>query len=217
MSISTKFNVLRGAMLAAAILLPAAARAASPAETFVETNVNKGLQILNTSAPKEQRLTQFRAFLLNLSDLRRTALFTLGPAKNTASPADVAAFQDAFRDYAFAVYETEFSKYSGQTLRVTGSVAHAPNDALVTTKLIDPHAAPGQAPLEVDFRVLGPEGHMFVGDIVVENLDLAITEQDQFQSFLAQHNNDVKALTADLKQRAANVRATGSVSGGSAQ
>jgi hypothetical protein len=44
-------------------------------------------------------------------------------------------------------------------------------------------------------------------------MDLAITEQDQFTSFLQEHNNDVKALTADLKSRAANVRASGQVGG----
>ena len=208
-------NGLRLAVLTAALALSApAAQAATPAESFVQSNVTKGLAILgNDSTPKEQKLTQFRSFLLGLTDLKRIAAYTLGPVKNSASPADLAAFEDAFRDYAFAVYETEFSKYSGQTLRVTGSVAHGENDWLVTTQLIDPHAQSGQEPIEVDFRVFSNGGHFSVGDITVLGMDLAITEQDQFTSFLSQHNNDVKALTADLKQRAANVRANGSISG----
>ena len=44
---------------------------------------------------------------------------------------------------------------------------------------------------------------------VVAGLDLAITEQEDFNSFLAQHNNDIRALTANLRQRADRVRATG--------
>jgi ABC-type transporter MlaC component len=47
----------------------------------------------------------------------------------------------------------------------------------------------------------------------VLGLDLAITEQDDFSSFLAQNNNSVKALTANLKERAARVRAGGNLSG----
>ena len=215
---STNFmrSRLRGLVIAVAtaLLLPCvSAQAASPAETFVQDNVQRGLAILsNNSLSQDQKLTQFRGFLLGLTDLNRTAVYTLGPVKNMTSPADMAAFKVAFQDYAFAVYETEFSKYSGQTLRVTGSVPHGPNDWLVITQLIDPHAESGQQPIEVDFRVFGSSGHFTVGDIIVLGLDLAITEQDEFQSFLSEHRDDVKALTSDLKQRAANVRSSGSIS-----
>jgi phospholipid transport system substrate-binding protein len=194
----------------AAAFATAPAQAATPAEAFVQSNVQRGLQILNNrSEPAAQRSTQFRAFLLTLTDLRRIALYTLGPAKRTATPAEQDAFTEAFKDFAFAVYETEFSKYSGQTLKVTGSIQRSNGDYLVTTVLIDPNGPRNQDPIEVDFRVFGTEGHFFVADITVAGLDLAITEQDQFSSYLAQHGNDVKSLTADLHQRAEKVRATG--------
>jgi phospholipid transport system substrate-binding protein len=196
-----------------AIALPAtAARAATPAEEFVQTNVQKGLTILNSGASPEQKREEFRGFLLKLTDLKRIADFTLGPVKNATSPADLAAFEDSFREYAFAVYESEFTKYSGQTLKVTGSVERKAGDYLVSTVLIDPNKK-GQEPIQVDFRIFGTPGHFTVGDIIVLGLDLAITEQDDFSSFLAQNNNSVKALTAELKQRAARVRAGGDLTG----
>lgn len=214
---ATRFNgALRLAAVAAlmAFSLPfASAQAAPPAEEFVQTNIERGLQILNSNVSQEQKREEFRNFLLQLTDLKRIADYTLGPARNTTSPAERAAFEDAFRDYAFAVYESEFTKYSGQTLKVTGSIERKPDDHLVTTVLIDPHAKNGQEPIQVDFRVFGTPGHFTVGDIVVLGLDLAITEQDDFTSYLAEHNNDVKALTANLRQRAANVRAGGALSG----
>jgi phospholipid transport system substrate-binding protein len=192
----------------------AQAQSAPAAENFVQSNVERGLAILNNKGlPQQQRSAQFRTFLLALTDLRRIALYTLGPARRTAAPADQESFVNAFRDYAFAVYEQEFQKYSGQTLKVTGSIQRANGDYLVTTQLIDPNAPRNQEPIEVDFRVFGTDGHFSVADITVVGLDLAITEQDDFTSFLAQHNNDVKALTANLKQRADRVRATGSLTG----
>src|SRR5690242_5960207 len=169
------------AALVIALATPfAAARAASPAEDFVQTNVERGLQILNSNASKAQKREQFRGFLLELTDLKRIADYTLGPAKNSTSPADLAAFEEAFREYAFAVYESEFAKYSGQTLKVTGSVERKADEHLVTTVLIDPHAKNNQEPIQVDFRIFGTPGHFTVGDIVVLGLDLAITEQDDF-------------------------------------
>jgi len=196
-----------------AIALPiAAARAASPAEEFVQTNVQRGLTILNAGGSSQQKRDEFRNFLLKLTDLKRIADYTLGPAKNSASPAELAAFEDAFREYAFAVYESEFQKYSGQTLKVTGSVERKAGDYLVTTVLVDPNKN-GHDPIQVDFRILGTPGHFTVGDIIVLGLDLAITEQDDFSAFLAQNDNSVKALTAELKQRAAKVRAGGDLTG----
>jgi phospholipid transport system substrate-binding protein len=188
------------------------ANASPAAEAFVQRNVDHGLQVLNNpSLSKEQRQAQFRNFLLTLTDLRRIALYTLGPARRSTTPAEQDTFIEAFRDYAFAVYGAEFSKYSGQSLRVTGSIERAPGDELVRTVLVDPRAAQGQEPIEVDFRVYGSGGKLNVVDIVVAGLDLAITEQDDFSSFLAQHNNDVRALITNLRQRAERVRTTGQI------
>ena len=209
-------GALRLLALAAVVALAmpfATARAATPAEEFVQNNVQKGLTILNGNGSKEQKREEFRNFLLKLTDLKRIADYTLGPVKNSTSPADLAAFEDAFREYAFAVYESEFQKYSGQTLKVTGSIQRKADDYLVTTVLIDPHAPKSSDPITVDFRIFGTPGHFTVGDITVLGLDLAITEQDDFTSFLSQNNNSVKALTANLKERAARVRAGGSLSG----
>lgn len=200
------------AAIAVSIVGSAPGQASPAAEAFIQNNVQHGLQILNNpSLSKEQRQAQFRDFLLGLTDLRRIALYTLGPARRTATPAQQDAFVDAFRNYAFAVYGAEFSKYTGQTLRVTGSMERAPGDELVRTKLTDPRARAGQEPIEVDFRVYGSGGHYSIVDIVIAGLDLAITEQDDFSAFLAQHNNDLRALIANLQQRTARVRATGQI------
>ncbi|HUJ48172.1 MAG TPA: ABC transporter substrate-binding protein [Rhizomicrobium sp.] len=214
MQSSSLFSVgAKAAAVAVALFVLSQPVAASPAaEQFVQTNVQRGLEILNNQAlSKDQRQSQFRAFLTTLTDLRRIALYTLGPARRTATPAEQNEFVDAFRDYAFAVYGAEFAKYSGQSLKVTGSLERAPGDELVRTILVDPHAPRGQEPIEVDFRVYDTNGKYAVVDIVVAGLDLAITEQDDFSSFLAQHNNNVKALSQNLRQRAAHVRETGQI------
>ena len=58
----------------------APALAATPAEAYVQQNVQKGLTILNNhSISDSQRRSQFRDFLTGLTDIRRIAVFTLGP------------------------------------------------------------------------------------------------------------------------------------------
>ena len=192
--------------VAFALAIPQA-RAASPAENFVSVNVQKGLALLNnhglTQADKQ---AQFRDFLTSLTDMRRIALFTLGPARRTASPTDINEFVDAFHEFAVAVYESRLSLYSGQTLRVMNSTARAPGDYIVSTRITDPNAQSAQQPLQVDFRVEDENGKFVVIDVSVLGIWLAIEERDQFTAFLDQNNGSVPALVSHLRQLTLQMR-----------
>ena len=125
--------------------------------------------------------------------MKRIADFTLGQYRRGASPADLAAFDAAFQNYAVAVYQSYFAKYAGQTLKVTGSQARAPDDFIVATQLIDPNDHSGQQPLEVDFRVRTDTGKPVVVDFSVAGIWLALEERDQFTAFLGQNNGNIHA------------------------
>jgi len=191
----------------ALVMGAAAAQAATPAESFVSANIDRGLQILNNkSGSAAQRTSQFQSFLETLTDLPRIGKFTLGNARRTASEADVAAFDAAFKSYAQAVYQSRLAQYTGQTLKVTGSTERNPGDFIVKTMLVDP-AQSNQQPLEVDFRVLSDKGRMVVVDVSIAGVWLAIEERDQFSAFLSQHNNSIPALVTHLNQLTTQLRA----------
>lgn len=209
------FSILRARNLAAAwiVLLVAmlgasAATAATPAEQFVQQNVQRGLSILNNhSIPDAERRSQFRDFLTGLTDIRRIAEFTLGSARRTATPDQVEGFVNAFRDYAVSVYETRLTQYSGQSLKVTGSVERAPGDFVVDTVLVDPNGkTSGQEPIQVDFRVVSSNGKFVVIDASIAGVWLALEEREQFTAFLQQNNGNVAALSAHLEDLAAQLR-----------
>ena len=111
---STPFSPARRSVLTAALavlFLAMPALAQNSAESFVSGSIQKGLALLNNKAlaPAAKR-DQFEDFLLDLTDLKRIADFTLGVYRRSASPADVAAFQTAFLNYAVSVYQFYFSK-----------------------------------------------------------------------------------------------------------
>ena len=180
------------------------ARAATPAEAFISENIQKGLQILSIRGP--QRASQFETFLDGLTDISRIGRFTLGAARRTASPADIAAFDAAFKDYAIAAYQSRLSAYSGQTLKVTGSTQNQPGDFTVMTVTIDPHADKSQQPLTVGFRVVSEQGRMVVVDVSVAGVWLSIEERDQFSAFLSQHNASIPALVTHLNTLTAQLK-----------
>jgi phospholipid transport system substrate-binding protein len=190
------------------------AQAATPAESFIQENAQKGLTILkDASLSRDAKHAQFQSFLESLIDIHRIALFTLGPAAKSAPPADVDAFAEAFRSYAAAVYQEQFAHYSGETLKVTGSVERAPGDFVVRTAVLEPNGSLSANAPEVEFRVSNTGGTLQVIDASVMGIWLSLQQRDQFTAFLARHNNDVKALTADLLVRAGNIRNGGSPSG----
>jgi phospholipid transport system substrate-binding protein len=194
---------------------PAMAQASqglAAAENYVSANVQRGLTILNNhSLPDAQRRDQFRDFLTNLTDIRRIAVFTLGTARRTASPAETEAFVSAFQNYAVAVYESRLKAYAGQTLKVTGGHERGPGDYVVQTILVDPTGRTEQQgePIEVDFRVDTGNGHLVVIDVAIAGVWLAIEERDQFTAFLQENNGSLGGLSSHLNALAARLRGAG--------
>jgi phospholipid transport system substrate-binding protein len=200
--------VLALAVLAAAPLLMARpAAAANAAESFVNDNIQKGLSILkDKKLTTVQRRDQFEALLLNLVDVRRIALFTLGQYRRTAPQADIDAFVAAFKNYATAAYQSYFSKYTDQTLKVTGSTERSPTDFVVQSVLIDPGSS--QPPAEVAFRVRTDTGKPQLVDVSYQGIWLSLEQRDQFVAFLGQNNGNVRTLIAHLSDLAANLGKT---------
>jgi phospholipid transport system substrate-binding protein len=207
----TRKTVFAAFMLAAAGifslgLATAPALAATPAEQYIADNVQRGMAVLNdTAIGKDQRKTEFQGFLLGLTDIQAIGRYTLGQFRRSASPDDLAAFDTAFKDYALAVYQSYFAKYSGQSLKVTGSYALGTEETVVKSVTVDPKK-PSAKPYVVDFRVKSAAGRMVVVDFSVEGVWIRELERNDFTSYLGQHGGDVKALTVMLKQKAAQTK-----------
>lgn len=184
--------------LAITVLAPAA-EASTQGEQFIANNVQKGLSILNDRSLSEaQRREQFSHFLLTLTDMKRIALYTLGQYRRGASQADLDQFSSAFQDYAVAVYQSYFARYSGQTLKVIGSApGSSSTNEVVRTVLMDPNDRNGQPP-EVDFRVYFDRGAPTVLDFSYGGIWLAETERNDFTGFLGQNGGDIHALVNHL-------------------
>ncbi|HTC82763.1 MAG TPA: ABC transporter substrate-binding protein [Rhizomicrobium sp.] len=202
----TRRTLLQSATLFAVPLFLAApaAAAANVAESFVDDNIHKGLDILRDKRLTTiQRRDQFETLLLGLVDVRRIALFTLGQYRRTAPPEDVDAFVNAFKNYAAAAYQSYFAKYTNQTLKVSGSTQRSDTDFIVQTLLVDPSS--NQQPAEVDFRVRTDTGKPVLVDVAYQGIWLSLEQRDQFVAFLGQNNGNVRTLIAHLSELAVNL------------
>lgn len=173
------------------------AAAGQDAEAFTQNLINQGVAILRDTADPARR-AKFREFITQYADVQKTAIFTLGNYKRSASEAEIAEFVTAFREFATATYESRLAQYKDQSLKVTGSVDNRPGDVTVNTVVVDRSA---REPLRIAFRLLGGNSAYKFVDVQVEGIWLSIEQKEQFGSFLGQHNGKLPRLTADLNAR----------------
>jgi len=183
------------------------AHAATPTESFIQQNIDRGYAILgDTSLTPQKRAANFRGLLGGIMDGKRVAVFTLGPYSRGASSTQIDGFSDAFLDFVIAVLQHDIAGNPGERLTVTGSMVRAPDDIIVTAKLLGSPRANG-APINMGFRVRkDAKGADTLVDLQVEGVSMALAQRSDFSAWLQQHDGDVAGLTRELENRAAMFR-----------
>ena len=184
------------------VAVPAYAQAArdASAETFVQREAQRALQILQGGEPTPAKKAEFRSFVDQVADVPRITGFVLGKYRRTATPAQYQDFSQAFRQYANSVYESRLGQYSGQGLKVTGSIVKSPGDVIVSSVITGGRTGKTN---NVSWRVLkSPDGRWRVVDVEVEGVWLAITQQQDFVSTLDNSRGDIAALSRQLRSQA---------------
>jgi len=134
-------------------------------------------------------------------DLDLVARLILGRHWRTANDAQRQAYLELFRDYALANLASKLHLYQGQSFEVTGAKVVSKQDALVTSRILNP----GQAPLQVDWRLRGDDGgSLVVIDVIVAGVSLIVTLRSEFSAVIERQGFD--GLLAELRQRIIQTR-----------
>jgi phospholipid transport system substrate-binding protein len=198
-------TLLRAALIgasAAAIIAPA--RADEAAETFVAGVLTEANAIFENT-DDASRNAAVETLVDKYVDMDRVAKFALGQYARQASPEQMAAYTPLFRKYATSVYQSTLENYSGQKLQVTDSIDRTERDFIVNSKVVGAKPGDQYANLVVSWRVYRkPDGAQAIIDAGAEGVWLAIEQQSQFKSVIANNGGGAKgidALIADLKAK----------------
>ena len=203
-----KHFVRRTVLVAAVIgaiginLGPAAADQA--AESFVQG-------ILDESAPKLQSgdtdimFEGVEELVDKYVDMRRVGRFVLGRSARVMTDAQAEEYFPLFKRYATMVYRNTLENYAGQAIVVTGSVDRAEYDIIVNSKIANPEPGDAFADAVIHWRVYrDKEGVMSIFDAGANEIWLAIEQQEQFTSIIANNGGGeagIDALIAEMKAR----------------
>ncbi|WP_428407972.1 MlaC/ttg2D family ABC transporter substrate-binding protein [Hyphococcus sp.] len=196
------------AALSAASLIGLGIASPASADQAAETYVQN---ILDEAAPKLQsgdKQAMFAAvddLVDKYVDMRRVGRFVLGKYARQMTDAQAAEYFPLFADYAKMVYRNTMENYAGQKLMVTGSVDRAAYDIVVNSKIANPEPGDQFADALIHWRIYrDKEGAMSIFDAGANEIWLAIEQQEQFTSIIANNGGGEKgidALIAEMKAR----------------
>lgn len=175
------------------------ARAADDAASFIAQTADSVLKLARDQSLSQDEFKQRLGTIADRDfDTPRIAQFVLGRYWRSASDTERQQFVQAFREYMVQVYATRFRQYSGAQFKVIGQRQDG-NTTMVTTEIDRPN---DEAPAKVVWQVAKSGDGYKISDVSIEGISQAVTYRQEFGSVIEQHDGQVSALTAQLKQKA---------------
>jgi phospholipid transport system substrate-binding protein len=195
-------KIAGAATLLACIRVPA--RAAEPQATsdpraFIDTLGSQVIAIIQQSGiTQTQRQQEFRELFTRNFDVPSIARFVVGRYWSRAAADEQSQYIETFRDYVAAIYAEQFSHYSGEGFKSTGTRSLGEGESVVRSEI----DRQGNPPIALEFRVKGAAGSYKITDVTVEGVSLIVTKRDEFSSVLARDGlkGVIGRMQAALKQ-----------------
>ncbi|TNC71833.1 MlaC/ttg2D family ABC transporter substrate-binding protein [Rubellimicrobium roseum] len=180
---------------AALALWPAAARAqdVAAARALVDRLVAEVNAVIASGVPEDRMIAQFAQIFQAYADAPTIARYSLGADARAASPDQLARYTQAFSNYVAEKYGRRFREFVGGEIVVEDARA-VPNGIEVTTTAIFRN----QAPFRADFWVSEATGQPKFFNLIIEGVNMLLSERTEVQALLDQRGGDIDRLIADL-------------------
>ena len=163
------------------------------ARSLVELLVRDVNQVIASGASEAAMLQQFEVIFDRYADVPTIARYSLGNDARSLSSAQLAQYTAVFRGYIARKYGRRFREFIGGEI-VVADARNVPNGVEVETTAI----LTGQAPFRVDFWVSDGSGEVLFFNLIIEGINMLLSERTEIQAMLDQRGGDIARLTADL-------------------
>ena len=192
-STSRRAFLAGGAALAAALAAPAKAQDTASARALVEQLVANVNAVIASGQSEDRMIAQFAQVFLAYADAPTIARYSLGADARSATPDQLARYTQAFANYLAEKYGRRFREFIGGQVVVREARA-VPNGIEVETTAVFQN----QAPFRVDFQVSAASGQLRFFNVIIEGVNMLLSERTEIQAMLDQRGGDIERLIADL-------------------
>ena len=192
-STSRRAFLAGGAALAAALAAPAKAQDTASARALVEQLVANVNAVIASGQSEDRMIAQFAQVFLAYADAPTIARYSLGADARSATPDQLARYTQAFANYLAEKYGRRFREFIGGQV-VVREARVVPNGIEVETTAVFQN----QAPFRVDFQVSAASGQLRFFNVIIEGVNMLLSERTEIQAMLDQRGGDIERLIADL-------------------
>jgi phospholipid transport system substrate-binding protein len=171
-----------------------AAQSADAAAALVARVVADVLSVINSGRGESAMLREFERIFRDYADVPIIAQSVVGPPWRGASAGDRRAFVAAFQGYMARKYGRRFREFIGGEITVTGS-----RPVRNFVEVISTVHVPGSSPFEVRWLVSDGSGQTRFFNMIIEGVNLMITERTEIGSMLDARGGDLGRLASDLR------------------
>ena len=165
-------------------------------EKFVSNFADNAISILsNESLNGSQKNIQFTELVMSSIDMNLISKFVLSKYWKLATDDQKKAYQVAFKQYFISSYANKLDQYSGEKVVIVSSNA-AKKFVIVKSNIV--RDGTDTLKIELDWRLLTRDGQTKIIDLSIEGISLIIAQREEFQSFLANNDNNLDALINKL-------------------
>ncbi len=183
-------------------LFPTAGRAAScpkpdatAAEAFVRSLHDGARKILLT---EKNPVRPMAAFISQNVEIERVARSAMGPAWNTATPAQRSEYLKLFRTTTLKTLAEHITLYEGAAYKIV-QARPLDDDEFLVTSMIVPR---GGLPFRLAWRINADGCRLTASDVVNSGVSLVVTKRQEFASVIGREGVD--GLVERLRDLAAN-------------
>lgn len=170
----------------------------SPPSQFVQNLGNTALMSLTgKNVSRSTREKRVREILRNNFDIQTIGKFALGTYWREATESQRNEYMNLFEDMVVQTYTTRFEDYSGQQLKVDGSMSSGDRDFIVSSQVVQKDGPP----VNLEWRIRSKDGALRVVDVVVEGVSMSVTQRSDFSAVIQRGGGNIDALLASLRER----------------
>ena len=140
-------------------------------------------------------LRDFEVIFDRYADVPTIARYALGNDARSTSAAQMQGFTTAFRRYIANKYGRRFREFIGGAIEVK-QAREVPNGVEVETTAI----LQGKSPFRVDFQVSDRSGEVLFFNIIIEGINMLLSERTEVQAMLDARGGNLDQLIAELPQ-----------------
>ena len=175
--------------------LPAQAVGLDQARQLVDLLVADVNNVIASGKDEAAMLRDFEVIFDRYADVPTIARYALGNDARSASATQLQNFTAAFRRYIANKYGRRFREFIGGAIQVK-EARDVPNGVEVETTAI----LQGQSPFRVDFQVSDRSGQVLFFNIIIEGINMLLSERTEIQAMLDARGGSLDQLIAELPQ-----------------